>query len=110
MSTATAYQQSQANNLQSQINNLAQLYQQQVKSSMYPMLQVSTPSGYPLKASSMGFSSLISTATIAMPGTFAIGQSPNYTSILRTDSAEWAKSLKLSRAESLKRYMKSSGL
>lgn len=77
---------------------------------MYPMLQVSTPSGYPLKASSMGFSSLISTATIAMPGAFTVGQSPNYTSILRTDDAEWAKSLKIARGESLKRYMKSSGL
>jgi len=108
MSTAIQYQQSQANNLQNQINNLAQLYQQQVKNSLYPMLQVSTPSGYPLKSSSMGFSSLISTATIA--GAFSIGQSPNYTNILRTDGAEWAKSLKIARGESLKRYMKSSGL
>lgn len=77
---------------------------------MYPMLQVSTPSGYPLKASSMGFNTLVSSATYAMPGTFPIGQAPNYTSILRTDGAEWAKSLKLERGESLKRYMKSSGL
>jgi len=110
MSTAIQYQQSQANNLQSQINNLAQLYQQQVKNTMYPMLQVSTPSGYPLKASSMGFSSLVSAATVAMPGAFSIGQSPNYMGILRTDNAEWAKSLKIARGESLKRYMKSSGL
>lgn len=77
---------------------------------MYPMLQVSTPSGYPLKGSSFGLSTLTSSATVAMPGSFGIGQALNHTNIFKTDEAEWAKSLKISRGESLKRYMESSGL
>ncbi len=104
----SAYQQTQLQNLQKQLNSLANLYQQQASASLQaPYLMASAPSGYPMKASAMGFSTLVSASTIAGPLT---QPTQIFASAFGVSRAEEEMSIKERNAAALRRFLKEAGL
>lgn len=105
----SAYQKTQILNLQKQLNSLASLYQQQVNASMFGSpIMFSGPSGYPFKASSMGFNTLVSAATIAGPITNPTQIFPSAFGVSK--DVEDEMNVKERNAAALRRFLKEAGL
>ncbi len=105
----SAYQQTQLQNLQKQLNSLANLYQQQASASLQaPYLMASAPSGYPMKASAMGFSTLVSASTIAGPLTQPTQIFASAFGVSRAEEEEM--SIKERNAAALRKFLKEAGL